>query len=94
MYKNNAVMSITVFKELSKRENETLERLKKYQSISILLKGFFSKGFRSFPALKSIVCHYYPDTDITKLKDIWNFRAIDMETSKRLEIVFEKLNGE
>lgn len=85
-YKNNAEMSI--------RENETKNRFKMYRECSVLLSGFFEKGFKSYPALKAIVQHYHPEVDVKKLKLIWNMNSIDFITKQKLEDVFEKLKSE
>jgi hypothetical protein len=79
---------------MSIRENETKNRFKAYQECSSLLKGFFDKGFKSYPALKAIVQHYHPEVDIKKLKLLWNLNSIDFDTKVKLEDVFEKLKQE
>lgn len=79
---------------MSIRENEAKKRFKTYHECSSLLRSFFDKGFKSYPALKGIVQHYYPDVDVKKLKLIWNLSSIDFDTKIKLENVFEKLSQE
>lgn len=76
------------------RASKTLKRIQTVQSSSNILREFFDKGFKTFDALKSIVCHYNPDMPEAKLYDFWHFRRVDESMCEVLEDVFKKLKSE
>lgn len=80
--------------KLSIRELETKNRFETYGKCSRILSDFFTMGFKSFDALKSIMVFHYPEIDLVKLKRFWNCQSMDKGVVDKVEIVFEKLKNE
>ena len=78
----------------NQRDFKTLKRIETAQKTSIVLAGFFDKGFKSFDALRAIVQNYHPEIEENRLWNFWHFRQIDEVMCENLEDVFEKLNKE
>ncbi|MFH6966449.1 hypothetical protein [Flavobacterium sp. FlaQc-28] len=78
----------------SPRDIKTLKRIETAHKSAEVLKLFFNKGFKTFDALKSIVCHYYPEISEARLWNFWHFRQVDESIYNVLEDVFEKLKSE
>jgi hypothetical protein len=56
--------------------------------------SFFEKGFKTYPAIKSIVQHYYPAVADKRISNFWNMVGLDMELANVLELVLDKLQNE
>lgn len=80
--------------KLTIRENETINRFETFHQCSSILREFFRMGFKSFPALKSIVQFHYPDIDLVKLKRFWNCQSMDSEIVEKVKVVFDRLKSE
>lgn len=52
-----------------------------------LLAWFKECGFDNWEALKAIVLHYYPEVTESKLKDFWDYTAINREVLTKLDWV-------
>lgn len=80
--------------ELSPLEQKSFNRIQSAKKNAILLESFFKKGFKTYPAIKSIVQHYYANVSDKRISNFWNMVGNDVELANVLENVLEKLRHE
>lgn len=80
--------------EMTPIEVKAYKRIQNAKKNAELLMSFFEKGFKTYPAIKSIVQHYYPAVADKRISNFWNMVGIDMELANVLELVLERLKNE
>jgi len=80
--------------EMSPIEGKAYARFKNAKKNSELLMSFFEKGFKTYPAIKSIVQHYYPGVADKRISNFWNMVGVDGSLQSLIEDVLEKLKNE
>jgi hypothetical protein len=80
--------------ELTPLEQKSFNRIQSAKKNAVLLENFFDKGFKTYPAIKSIVQHYYANISDKRISNFWNMVGNDVELADVLENVLEKLRHE
>jgi hypothetical protein len=80
--------------EMSPIEGKAYTRFQTAKKNAELLMCFFEKGFKTYPAIKAIVQHYYPLVSDKRISNFWNMVGVDASLQSVIENVLEKLKAE